>query len=120
MHLCDTASVICLSANADQVHVTGYPLELDKRGVSLAPGQGSVVTVTGNRYINGRTITFVDAQVGVDTVDVFAEERFLVSHMMFASQVYVRMVAARFDTLDLGAAMQMDWLAPAAAETVKQ
>ena len=59
--------------------------------------------------------------LGVDTIAVYAEERFLVSHIMFAKQVYSRMGAARFDTLDLRAATQMDWLAPAeAAETARQ
>ena len=59
--------------------------------------------------------------LGVDTIAVYAEERFLVSHIVFASQVYWRMGAARFDTLDLRAAMQMDLLAPAATtETVRQ
>ena len=66
------------------------------------------------------SVCWMAPMLGVDTTAVYAEERFLVSHILFASQVYVRMGAARFDTLDLGAAMQMDWLAPVAAETVRQ
>ena len=67
------------------------------------------------------SVAWMGPMLGVDTIAVYAEERFLVSHIAFAGQVYVRMDAARFDTLDLRAAMQMDWLAPAATvETVRQ
>lgn len=67
------------------------------------------------------SVAWMAPMLGVDTVAVYAEERFLVSHIMFASQVYLRMGAARFDTLDLRSAMQLDWLAPAAgAETARQ
>jgi hypothetical protein len=50
--------------------------------------------------------------LGVDTIAAYAEDRFLASHVMFASQVYVRMGAASFQTLDVRAAMQVDWFAP--------
>ena len=67
------------------------------------------------------SVAWMAPMLGVDTIAVYAEERFLVSHIVFASQVYWRMGAARFDTLDLRAAMQMDSLAPAATtETVRQ
>ena len=67
------------------------------------------------------SLAWLAPMLGIDTIAVYAEERFLVSHIVFASQVYWRMGAARFDTLDLRAAMQMDLLAPAATtETVRQ
>jgi hypothetical protein len=67
------------------------------------------------------SVAWMAPMLGVDTVAVYAEERFLISHIVFASQVYRRMGAARFDTLDLRAVMQMDCLAPAAtAETATQ
>ena len=59
------------------------------------------------------SVAWMAPMLGVDTTAVYAEERFLVSHMMFANQIYARMGAARFDTLDLGAVVQMNWLAPA-------
>jgi len=66
------------------------------------------------------SVAWMAPMLGVDTVAVYAEERFLVSHVLFASQVYWRMGAARFDTLDLRAAMQMEYLAlPAMAETAE-
>ena len=61
------------------------------------------------------SVAWMAPMLGVDTVAVYAEEHFLASHMMFASQVYPRMGAARFDTLDLRAAVELDSLAPAAA-----
>jgi hypothetical protein len=42
--------------------------------------------------------------LGVDTLAVYSEERFLVSHVFFATQAYRQINAARFDTLDLRAA----------------
>ena len=67
------------------------------------------------------SVAWMAPMLGVDTIAVYAEERFLVSHIVFASQVYWRMGAARFDTLDLRAAAQLDLLASAAgAETARQ
>ena len=67
------------------------------------------------------SVAWMAPMLGVDTIAVYAEERFLVSHIVFASQVYWRMGAARFDTLDLRAAMQMDSMTPAAsAEMTRQ
>jgi hypothetical protein len=53
--------------------------------------------------------------MGVDTLAVYSEERFLVSHVFFAGQAYRQAGAARFDTLDLRAVTQLDLLASAAA-----
>jgi len=52
---------------------------------------------------------------GVDTLAVYSEERFLVSHVFFAGQAYRQAGAARFDTLDLRAVSKLDLLASAAA-----
>jgi hypothetical protein len=52
---------------------------------------------------------------GVDTLAVYSEERFLVSHVFFAGQAYRQAGAARFDTLDLRAVSELDLLASAAA-----
>ena len=53
--------------------------------------------------------------LGVDTLAVYSEERFLVSHIFFATQVYRQIGAARFNTLDLRAVTELDLLASAAA-----
>ena len=66
------------------------------------------------------SVAWMAPMLGVDTIAAYAEDRFLASHIMFASQVYVRMGAARFETLDVGAAMQVDGLASAAVETGKR
>jgi hypothetical protein len=53
--------------------------------------------------------------LGVDTLAVYSEERFLVSHIFFAAQAYRHAGTARFDTLDLRAVTELDLLASAAA-----
>jgi hypothetical protein len=53
--------------------------------------------------------------LGVNTLAVYSEERFLVSHIFFASQAFRQAGAARFDTLDLRAVTELDLLASAAA-----
>jgi hypothetical protein len=62
------------------------------------------------------SLAWLAPMLGVDTVGVYAEDRFLLSHVFFARQIYRQMGAARFDTLDLRAAMQLDLLAPAAQQ----
>jgi hypothetical protein len=52
--------------------------------------------------------------LGVDTLAVYSEERFLVSHIFFATQAYRQAGAARFDTLDLRSVTELDLLASAA------
>ena len=52
--------------------------------------------------------------LGVDTLAVYSEERFLVSHIFFAAQAYRQAGAARFDTLDLRSVTELDLLASAA------
>ena len=54
------------------------------------------------------SLAWLAPMLGVDTVAVYADERFLLSHIFFATQVYRQAGAARFDTLDLRAAMQLD------------
>lgn len=51
--------------------------------------------------------------LGVDTLAVYSEERFLVSHIFFAAQAYRQIGAARFDTLDLRAVTELNLLASA-------
>jgi hypothetical protein len=53
--------------------------------------------------------------LGVNTLAVYSEERFLVSHIFFASQAFRQAGAARFDTLDLRAVTELDLLASATA-----
>jgi hypothetical protein len=62
------------------------------------------------------SLAWLAPMLGVDTVAVYADDRFLVSHVFFARQMYRQIGAARFDTLDLRAAMQLDLVAPAAQE----
>lgn len=49
--------------------------------------------------------------LGVDTLAVYGEERFLVSHVFFASQAYRQIDAGRFETLDLRATAELGLLA---------
>ena len=53
--------------------------------------------------------------LGVDTLAVYSEERFLVSHIFFATQAYRQAGAARFDTLDFRSVTELDLLTSAAA-----
>jgi hypothetical protein len=46
--------------------------------------------------------------LGVDTVAVYADDRFLTSHVFFARHAYRQIDAARFDTLDLRAALELE------------
>jgi hypothetical protein len=52
--------------------------------------------------------------LGVDTLAVYSEERFLVSHIFFATQAYRQSGAARFDALDLRAVTELNLLASTA------
>jgi hypothetical protein len=56
------------------------------------------------------SLAWLAPMLGVDTVAVYANERFLVSHILVATHVYRQTAAARFDTLDLRAAAQLDRL----------
>jgi len=60
------------------------------------------------------SLAWLAPMLGVDTIAVYAEDRFLLSHIFFATQVYRHTVAGRFDALDLGAVMHLDLLTPAA------
>ncbi|MDA1183167.1 MAG: hypothetical protein O2930_00810 [Acidobacteria bacterium] len=65
------------------------------------------------------SVAWIAPMLGVNTTAVYAEDRFLASHIMFAGQVYGRMGAARFETLDVSAVMQTDGLASLAVDTVR-
>jgi hypothetical protein len=58
------------------------------------------------------SLAWLAPMLGVDTIAVHADERFLLSHLAFASNVYRQIGAARFDTFDVRAAMELDVLAP--------
>ena len=53
------------------------------------------------------SLAWIAPLLGVDTLAVYSEERFLVSHVFFATQAYRQFEAARFDTLDLRAATEL-------------
>jgi hypothetical protein len=53
--------------------------------------------------------------LGVNTLAVYSEERFLVSHIFLAAQAFRQAGAARFDTLDLRAVTELDLLTSTAA-----
>jgi hypothetical protein len=57
------------------------------------------------------SLAWIAPILGVDTLAVYSEEQFLVSHVFFAAQAYRQFDAARFDTLDLRAATELDLLA---------
>jgi ADP-heptose:LPS heptosyltransferase len=79
----------------------------------LARSRGFVGTCGG--------LAWLAPMLGIDTVAVYAEDRFLLSHIFFATQVYRQMGAARFDVVDLRAAMSLDLFSSArAAEEVRQ
>jgi hypothetical protein len=62
------------------------------------------------------SLAWLAPMLGVDTVAVYADDRFLLSHIRFATQMYRQMHAARFDTLDVRAAATLDLLTRAAVE----
>ncbi|MGH9256186.1 MAG: hypothetical protein ACRD3C_16635 [Vicinamibacterales bacterium] len=62
------------------------------------------------------SLAWLAPMLGVDTVAVYADDRFLVSHLFVATHVHRQAGAARFDTLDLNAVMQLDLMT--ATETV--
>jgi len=58
------------------------------------------------------SLAWLAPMLGVDTVAVYAEDRFLISHVFFARHAYRQIGAARFDTLDLRAAMTLGAVRP--------
>jgi len=56
------------------------------------------------------SLAWLAPMMGVDTVAVYAEDRFLTSHVFVARQVYRQMNAARFETLDIRAVVDLDLL----------
>jgi hypothetical protein len=54
------------------------------------------------------SLAWLAPMLGVNTIAVYADTRFLVSHIFFATHVYRQTGAARFDTLDLGALTELD------------
>jgi hypothetical protein len=78
---------------------------LDVQTAVVAGAQGFVGTCG--------SLAWLAPMMGVDTIAVYADDRFLASHILFATQVYRQMGAARLETFDLRAAMQLDLPAPA-------
>ena len=74
---------------------------------AVAGAQGFIGTCGG--------LAWLAPLLGVDTLAVYSEERFLVSHIFLATQAFRLAGAARFDTLDLRAVTELDLLASAAA-----
>jgi hypothetical protein len=62
------------------------------------------------------SLAWLAPMLGVQTVAIYANDRFLLSHMFFATHVYRQHRAADFDALDLRGAMQLNLLT--ARETV--
>ena len=56
------------------------------------------------------SLAWLAPMLGVETVAIYANERFLVSHIFFATHVYRQHRAAGFDALDLRGVMQLDLL----------
>jgi hypothetical protein len=72
-------------------------------------GVQTAVIAGARRFIGTcGSLAWLAPLLGVDTVAVYAEDRFLLSHIFFATQVYRHTGAARFDTLDLRAAVHLD------------
>jgi hypothetical protein len=59
------------------------------------------------------SLAWLAPMLDIDTIAVYADDRFLTSHLYFARQIYRQMGAAPFETLDLGAASELELLAPA-------
>ena len=58
------------------------------------------------------SLAWLAPMLGVDTVAVYADDRLLVSHLCLATHVYRQAHAARFESLDLGAAMHFELASP--------
>jgi hypothetical protein len=63
------------------------------------------------------SIAWLAPMLGIRTVAVYADDRLLTTHLYLARQLYRRMEAAPFETLDLRAVSALDLLAPAAPGT---
>ena len=62
------------------------------------------------------SIAWLAPMLGVPTLAVYADDRLLTTHLYLARQLFRRMDAAPFETLDLRAAEELDALAPAPQE----
>ena len=63
------------------------------------------------------SIAWLAPMLGIRTVAVYADDRLLTTHLYLARQLYRRMDAAPFETLDLRAVQALDALAPPAPPT---
>ena len=69
--------------------------------------------ISGSRGFIGTcgSLAWLAPMLGIDTVAVYANDRFLASHIFFATHVYRQNGAAQFDTLDLRGVMDVDLMA---------
>jgi hypothetical protein len=83
-------------------------------------GVQTAVVAASQRFIGTcGSLAWLAPMLGVPTVAVYADERLLTTHLYLARQVFRRMHAAPFETLDLGAALELDLLVPAAQESAR-
>jgi len=100
---------------ADIPNVTSLRAQLEPRtNLGL---QTAVVAASQGFLGTCGSLAWLAPMLGVRTVAVYADERLLTTHLYLARQVFRRMNAAPFETLDLGPALQLDLLAPAVQES---
>lgn len=86
----------------------------------LAPSRNlgvQTAAIAGSQGFIGTcgSLAWLAPLLGVNTLAVYSEERFLVSHIYFAGQAFRQAGAARFETLDLRAVTELDLFVSAAA-----
>ncbi|HEY5616576.1 MAG TPA: hypothetical protein VIK60_01450 [Vicinamibacterales bacterium] len=80
----------------------------------LTPGTNlgtQTAVIAGSQGFIGTcgSLAWIAPMLGIDTVAVYSDARFLLSHIFFATHVYRQAAgAARFETLDLRALMELD------------
>ena len=81
-------------------------------------GVQTAVVAASQRFMGTcGSLAWLAPMLGVPTVGVYADERLLTTHLYLARQAFRHMNAAPFDTLDLGAALELDLLAPMVQES---
>jgi hypothetical protein len=78
-------------------------------------GVQTAVTAASQGFIGTcGSLAWLAPMMGVRTVAVYADDRLLTTHLYLARQMFQRMEAAPFETLDLRAVKKLDALMPAA------
>ena len=84
-------------------------------------GVQTAVTAASQGYLGTcGSLAWLAPLLGVRTVAVYADDRLLSTHLYLARQLYRRMDAAPFETLDLRAVQGLDVLAPMSGEGMSQ